>query len=73
METAGMVIGIFIAVGLYFIGYYKGKANNYAKIESIFNDSDNSGIQDAMEKFYQAWQDCSTTASMPGWIISLPM
>lgn len=44
-------------------GYYKGKANNYAKIESIFNDSDNSGIQDAMEKFYQAWQDCSTTAS----------
>ena len=44
-------------------GYYKGKANNYAKIESIFNDSDNSGVQDAMEKFYQAWQDCSTTAS----------
>lgn len=44
-------------------GYYKGKANNYAKIESIFNDSDNSGIQDAMEKFYQAWQDCSTNAS----------
>lgn len=44
-------------------GYYNGKANNYAKIESIFNDSDNSGIQDAMEKFYQAWQDCSTTAS----------
>lgn len=44
-------------------GYYNGKANNYAKIESIFNDSDNSGVQNAMEKFYQAWQDCSTTAS----------
>ena len=44
-------------------GYYNGKANNYAKIESIFNDSDNSGIQNAMEQFYQAWQDCSTTAS----------
>ncbi len=44
-------------------GYYTGKASNYAKIESIFNDSNNSGIQDAMEKFYQAWQDCSTTAS----------
>lgn len=44
-------------------GYYNGKANNYAKIESIFNDSDNSGVQDAMETFYQAWQDCSTTAS----------
>ena len=44
-------------------GYYNGKADNYAKIESIFNDSDNSGVQNAMEKFYQAWQDCSTTAS----------
>lgn len=43
--------------------YYVGKANNYAKIESIFNDSDNTGIQNAMEKFYQAWEDCSTTAS----------
>ena len=44
-------------------GYYTGKANNYAKIESIFNDSKNTGIQNAMEKFYQAWEDCSTTAS----------
>ena len=44
-------------------GYYNGKADNYAKIESIFNDSDNSGVQNAMEKFYQAWEDCSTTAS----------
>ena len=44
-------------------GYYNGKANNYAKIESIFNDSKNTGIQNAMEKFYQAWEDCSTTAS----------
>ena len=44
-------------------GYYIGKANNYAKIESIFNDSDNTGIQNAMEKFYEAWEDCSATAS----------
>lgn len=44
-------------------GYYNAKASNYSKIESIFNDSDNTAIQDAMEKFYQAWQDCSTTAS----------
>ncbi len=43
--------------------YYNAKANNYSKIESIFNDSDNTGIQNAMENFYQAWQDCSTTAS----------
>lgn len=45
-------------------GYYNGKASNYAKIEAIFNDSDNTGIQNAMEKFYQAWQDCSTNASI---------
>lgn len=31
METAGMVIGIFIAVGLYFIGYYKGKADSWTE------------------------------------------
>ncbi len=43
--------------------YYNAKASNYSKIESIFNDSDNTGIQNAMENFYQAWQDCSTTAS----------
>ena len=43
--------------------YYVGKANNYAKIESIFNDSKNTGVQNAMEKFYEAWEDCSTTAS----------
>lgn len=44
-------------------GYYNAKASNYAKIESIFNDSDNSGIQNAMEQFYKAWQDCSASAS----------
>lgn len=44
-------------------GYYNAKASNYAKIESIFNDSDNSGVQNAMEQFYKAWQDCSATAS----------
>ena len=43
--------------------YYSAKASNYSKIESIFNDSDNTGIQNAMENFYKAWQDCSTTAS----------
>lgn len=44
-------------------GYYTAKASNYAKIESIFNDSDDSGIQQAMEAFYQAWEDASTNAS----------
>lgn len=27
METAGMVIAVFVAVALYFIGYYKGKVD----------------------------------------------
>ena len=44
-------------------GYYNAKASKYAKIESIFNDSDNSGVQNAMEQFYKAWQDCSASAS----------
>ena len=44
-------------------GYYNGKATNYAKIESIFDDSKNTGLQNAMEKFYEAWEDCSATAS----------
>lgn len=44
-------------------GYYNAKASNYSKVESIFNDSDNSGVQNAMEQFYKAWQDCSASAS----------
>jgi flagellar hook-associated protein 1 FlgK len=44
-------------------GYYNAKAKNYSKLETIFNDSDDNALQDSMEKFYQAWVDCSTTAS----------
>lgn len=44
-------------------GYYNAKAKNYGKIESIFNDSHNTGIQERLEVFYKAWQDVSTTAS----------
>lgn len=44
-------------------GYYNAKASNYSKMESIFNDSRNTGIQNSMEVFYKAWQDLSTTAS----------
>ena len=31
METAAMVIGVFVAVGLYFIGYYKGRADSWTE------------------------------------------
>jgi len=44
-------------------GYYNAKARNYSKLETIFNDSDDNSLQASMEKFYQAWVDCSTTAS----------
>ena len=44
-------------------GYYNAKAKNYSKLETIFNDSDDNSLQASMEKFYQAWVDCSTTAS----------
>ena len=44
-------------------GYYNAKAKNYSKLETIFNDSDDNALQESMEKFYQAWVDCSTTAS----------
>lgn len=46
-------------------GYYEYTNKNYSKIEMIFNDSDDNGIQNAMEKFYASWVDCSTTASTP--------
>lgn len=43
--------------------YYETMAKNYDKIESIFNDSNDSGIQNSMEEFYKAWVDLSTKAS----------
>jgi len=43
--------------------YYTDQAKNYDKIEAIFDDSGDSGIVNAMQKFYQAWSDLSTTAS----------
>ena len=43
--------------------YYASKQTNYDKIEAIFNDSKNSGIQNAMEAFYKTWVDLSANAS----------
>ena len=43
--------------------YYKTMATNYDKLETIFDDSQNLGIEEALNKFYQAWVDLSTTAS----------
>lgn len=43
--------------------YYKTAQTNYDKIEAVFDDSDNTGILNAMNEFYNAWQDLSSNAS----------
>jgi len=43
--------------------YYKAAQVNYDKLEAIFDDSDNTGIKDAMDAFYSAWNSLSTDAS----------
>ncbi len=43
--------------------YYKAAQVNYDKLEAIFDDSDKTGILDAMEAFYASWSDLSANAS----------
>ena len=43
--------------------YFETRQKNYDKLEAIFNDSDNNGIQNSLEDFYQIWSDLSTNAS----------
>lgn len=43
--------------------YYKTLSVNYDKLETIFDDSQNMGIEEALGQFYQSWVDLSTTAS----------
>ncbi|MBR1419953.1 MAG: flagellar hook-associated protein FlgK [Selenomonadaceae bacterium] len=43
--------------------YYKVLQTNYDKVESVFNDSTDTGIQSYMERFFKSWQDLSTSAS----------
>ncbi len=43
--------------------YFKTMAVNYDKLETIFDDSKNLGIEAAINHFYQSWVDLSTTAS----------
>ena len=44
-------------------GYYDACAKNYDKIEAIFNDTNQSGIEDSLQEFYKAWLNLSTNAS----------
>ena len=43
--------------------YYHTKSINYDKLETIFDDSQKLGIEEAINKFYRSWVDLSTTAS----------
>lgn len=45
-------------------GYYETQLKNYNKIEEIFNDSGDNGLQNAMTEFYQSWVDLSANASI---------
>lgn len=45
-------------------GYYETQLKNYNKIEEIFNDSGDNGLQNAMTEFYQSWVDLSANASV---------
>mgnify|MGYP002624231696 CR=1 FL=1 len=44
-------------------GYYDMCAKNFDKIEAIFNDTNQSGIEDALQQFYKAWVNLSSNAS----------
>ncbi len=43
--------------------YFQTMAINYDKLETIFDDSKNLGIEKALGNFYSAWVDLSTTTS----------
>ena len=43
--------------------YAKTRQTNYQKLEAIFNDSDETGLQNAILSFYQSWVDLSKEAS----------
>lgn len=43
--------------------YAAVRQKNYQKLEAIFNDSDNTGMENALLAFYQSWVDMSKEAS----------
>lgn len=44
-------------------GYYEALAKNFDKVEAIFNDSRDSGMESAVKEFYKSWLNVSTNAS----------
>lgn len=45
--------------------YYSTKQTNYDKVESIFNDSGNTGIQNTLKEFYSSWSSLSAVPVSP--------
>ena len=45
------------------LNYYETLATNYDKLEVIFNDANNEGLQSQILAFYKSWVDLSTEAS----------
>jgi len=43
-------------------GYYDARKENYTKVESMYNDSDNTGMKSKLAKFWAAWQSLGTTS-----------
>lgn len=43
--------------------YYNSRAKEYDKLEAIFNDTTNEGVQSALEAFYKSWDTLSVYAS----------
>lgn len=45
------------------LNYQQARGKNYQKLEVLFNDAKNLGIQQAMADFYKSWVDMSKEAS----------
>lgn len=43
--------------------YYEARAKEYDKLETIFDDSMDQGIEEVLAQFYKSWQTLSTSAS----------
>lgn len=48
------------------LNYSKASENVYSKVETILNDSSNTGVQSVMNTFWSTWQNLATNASDEG-------
>lgn len=42
--------------------YYDARQTNYSKVETIYNDSDSTGMKSKLSAFWSAWQTLGTTS-----------